>query len=102
MQGTLEPFQVERVLRKVAYKLSLPTSTQIYNVFHVSLLRPLSGILPSQPHNPSWLHGTEVFMAPQPLAILAHRTVKRHNTAHTQYLVQWVGQTLMDAHLGVG
>ena len=34
------PFRVRDAIGKQAYRLTLPTSYKIYNVFHVSLLEP--------------------------------------------------------------
>nr|KYP38434.1 hypothetical protein KK1_040314 [Cajanus cajan] len=43
------PFKVSSRVGDVAYELELLATAKIYNVFHVSLLRPHKGPLPSSP-----------------------------------------------------
>ena len=43
------PFEVELPIEKQAYRLKLPKSYQIHNVFHVSLLEPYRGRLVLRP-----------------------------------------------------
>ena len=41
------PFQVIDKVNEVSYRLGLPNHWKIHNVFHVSLLRPFSGDVPT-------------------------------------------------------
>lgn len=43
------PFQILKQINKIVYKLKLPSSWHIHNVFHVSLLKPYKGKPPSHP-----------------------------------------------------
>ena len=43
------PFQITNKIRAVAYELALPLEAKIHNIFHVYLLRPHKGPLPSSP-----------------------------------------------------
>lgn len=90
------PFQVVQKIGSVAYKLDLPSSSQIYHVFHVSLLKKKLGDrvtpLPDLPILTS--KGT---FAPEPEVILARRLKKKGNRAGAEALVQWKGTTEQDA-----
>ena len=44
-----DPFKVIEQINDVSYRLSLPSHWQIHNSFHISLLRPFKGSLPSHP-----------------------------------------------------
>ena len=44
------PFQILNRINETAYRLKLPDHWQIYNAFHVSLLRPYKGVPPSEPY----------------------------------------------------
>ncbi|OMO73222.1 hypothetical protein COLO4_27208 [Corchorus olitorius] len=82
------PYRVLERVGKVAYKLALPTTSQIHHVFHVSQLKLKLGnkhCLGSQ----LLVHSAS--MGLEPLAILDRRTVKRQNRAVTQLLVHWKG-----------
>ena len=77
------PYQVIEHIGAVAYKLSLPSSSAIHPVFHVSQLKQHAGnkivydSLPAQKPDPEL----------QPHAILDRRMVKHKNQAATQVLV---------------
>ncbi|KAK9671837.1 hypothetical protein RND81_12G058000 [Saponaria officinalis] len=85
------PFQIKAKIGAVAYKLQLPDTAQIHDIFHVSLLKKFVGVLPLTVHIPSWLQGKSTDCVLQPKAILGRRTVKFQNAAQVQYLVQWDG-----------
>ena len=91
------PFQVIDAVGPVAYKLQLPSDSQIHNGFHVSQLKAFKGDLPAIAHIPSWLHGHNVAVQLEPFAILDKRIVKSKNVAQVQYLVQWMGSSPQEA-----
>ncbi|CAM8950454.1 unnamed protein product [Rhodiola kirilowii] len=84
------PFRVIDRVGLVAYKLELPPSAAIHNVFHVSQLKRCSNP-PAVPTTlPQYL--LDLGKSKEPEAILDRKMVKRHNQAVTKVLVQWKGQ----------
>ena len=80
------PFEISDVLGPLTYRLNLPTSWQIHNVFHAVLLRPyiknkIHGANFPQPP-PELLEGEEVY---EVKSILKHRWRGRGY----QYLIKW-------------
>jgi len=79
------PYQIMERIGVVAYRLSLPSSSAVHPVFHVSQLKQHVGHkivyddLPV-PHPELRL---------QPQAILDRRMVRHHNQAATQVLIHW-------------
>ena len=84
----LGPFTVIQRISPVAFRLELPATAKIHNVFHVSLLEPcVESSIPGRhqvPPPPVVLEGDEHFLVDR---ILAQRT--RHRKV--QYLVRWQG-----------
>lgn len=84
----LGPFKIIQKVGNVAYKLELPPSMKIHNVFHVSLLEPtiknkFQGRI-QEPPPPVEVEGDEEFEVEE---ILDSRLFRRHG----QYLVHWTG-----------
>ena len=88
------PFTITEVLGPVTYRLQLPTSWRIHNVFHATLLKPYRETetygrnFPEPP--PELLEGEEVYEIEN---ILNHR---RRGRGY-QYYVKWVGYPISDA-----
>ena len=81
------PFTIVAKIGKVAYKLQLPEETQIYPVFHVSLLKKIVGeqqVSSQQPSKVQEAHGT-----PKPAAIVDRRVIYCHSAPIVQVLVRW-------------
>jgi Chromo (CHRromatin Organisation MOdifier) domain len=88
------PFEIEEVLGPVTYRLKLPTTWKIHNVFHAVLLKPY---VETEVHgeNFSWpipdiLDGEEVYNVE---TILKHR---RRGRSY-QYLIKWEGYPISEA-----
>ena len=88
------PFEIEEVLGPVTYRLQLPKTWKIHNVFHAILLRPYmenevyGNNYPRPP--PDLLEGEEVYEVE---SIVKHR---RRGRGY-QYYVKWKGYPITDA-----
>ncbi|XP_042017275.1 uncharacterized protein LOC121765260 [Salvia splendens] len=87
------PYQIVDRMGKVAYKLNLPSSAAIHDVFHVSLLKPAAPPLGPISDLPSTSHINDAI----PQAILDRKMVKRHNQAATKWLIHWKDRSPADA-----
>jgi hypothetical protein len=83
------PFEIEARVGAVAYKLKLPPSSSIHNVFHVSLLKPVKG-MGSVPYIPL---PTDDISMQSPERVLDRRATTRNNRLYHQLLVQWSGSS---------
>ncbi|KAJ3707248.1 hypothetical protein LUZ61_010953 [Rhynchospora tenuis] len=90
------PFQILEKIGAVAYKLDLPSGSQIHPVFHVSQLKPKIGtgkiVVPDLP-----LIGSTASTTLVPESILARRMVKKANAAAAQLLIKWKNQMAENA-----
>lgn len=85
------PFQVTAKLGPVAYKLKLPSSVRIHDVFHVSQLKEFRGILPVTTDIPQWLTDHALMT---PADVLSKRQVPFQNAAKVEYLIRLHGKML--------
>ena len=83
------PFKILEQINEVAYRLELPPSMPIHNVFHVSLLKPYHDDGKRQPPPPPALVDTELEYEVE--QILLHRERKIGKRKVIDYLVKWVG-----------
>lgn len=84
------PFRVTDRVGSVAYKLELPDTAAIHNVFHVSQLKLCPNPPSTAPILPQYL--SDVGNAKEPAVILEKKMVNRQNKAVTKVLVQWKGE----------
>ena len=89
------PFLVLDRVGSRAYKLELPPTTSIHNVFHVSQLKICPNPPASTPTLPQYLN--DVGTSKEPELILENKMVNMHNKAVTKVLVQWKGFTPQQA-----
>ncbi|KAL8128454.1 hypothetical protein V2J09_017609 [Rumex salicifolius] len=85
------PFLVTDRVGSVAYKLQLPATAAIHNVFHVSQLKLCPNPSSSTSDLPQFL--LDVGTTKEPEAILERKMVNRQNKAATKVLVHWKGET---------
>jgi hypothetical protein len=85
------PYRISAKINEVAYRLELPPSARIHDVFHVSLLKTYDGPPPNAPEPlPPLLHGKVV-----PTPIKAIRARRARDT--WKVLIQWEGMSAADA-----
>lgn len=81
------PYQVEEKIGAVAYRLKLPSTNNVHPVFHVSLLKKVTGkhppLVSELPIDISVVHSPEL--------VLDKRLKNRDNRVVSQVLVKWTG-----------
>jgi hypothetical protein len=85
------PFEVSAAIGSVAYKLQLPPSLRIHDVFHVSLLKPYHPGGSVQPPPPLLLHDGSDENIFEVECILSHRERKYRHRTKKQFLIAWKG-----------
>ncbi|CAM8954215.1 unnamed protein product [Rhodiola kirilowii] len=82
------PFEVLERIGPVAYRLKLPSTARIHNVFHIALLRRFVGNPATiNPHFPAQLEDLRPNLTPAD--ILGSRHIKVPNGWKTQWLIKW-------------
>jgi hypothetical protein len=83
------PFTIKAQVNDVAYKLDLPKSMPIHDVFHVSLLKPyIAGKTPTPPPIPIEIEGEYEYEVER---ILMHRDRKHGKGSRREYYIKWTG-----------
>ncbi|XP_015940693.1 uncharacterized protein LOC107466221 [Arachis duranensis] len=81
------PFQIDRKINEVDYKLNLPPEARIHDVFHVSALKPFRGENHDQ-YLPFSLQTLEIGPILQPTEILDSRTVIKNGHEEPQVKIR--------------
>ncbi|WVZ16215.1 hypothetical protein V8G54_009197 [Vigna mungo] len=91
------PFKILEKIGEVAYKLEFPTSAQIHNVFHVSLLRQHHGPTPSPPplSLPPEIVDNQLVLIPA--TILDWKMSEDQDNPQQLVLIHWQGLPLEEA-----
>jgi hypothetical protein len=83
------PFKVTAQVNDVAYRLELPPSMPINDVFHVCLLKPYQkGTTPTPPPIPIVVEGEYEYEVER---ILIHRDRRQGKRCKREYYVKWLG-----------
>ncbi|WVZ01771.1 hypothetical protein V8G54_022577 [Vigna mungo] len=90
------PFKITRNIGEVAYEVDLPPTAKIHNVFHVNILRPHKGPIPSSPLPlPPDIEDNQPVL--EPAAILDQKWDNSISPPKIQVLIQWQGLPLEEA-----
>ena len=82
------PFRITKKISTVAYKLDLPATTKIHNVFHVSVLKKFKGEN-SNPYLPLPLQTTEEGPILEPHRIVNRRVIFQNGKEVPQMQIEW-------------
>jgi hypothetical protein len=82
------PFNIIAKVGTVAYKLELPPTSKIHNVFHVAQLKQFKGSN-DEPYIPLPLTTSEIGPTFQPTKILDTRVIMQGSSQIPQVLIQW-------------
>lgn len=85
-----DPYLIEKRIRKVAYKLALPPTSQVHPVFHVSQLKKAAAPLTKVQELPLFLSSSLEWNA-EPEELLDIR--KSRTDKHAEVLVKWTDLT---------
>lgn len=88
------PYKIVDKIGEVAYRLQLPSTSQVHPVFHVSQLNRLIGTAITANQLPSVIYAVSI---KEPEFCLARKMVQRQGQAATMVLVQWKNQTAEEA-----
>ncbi|GJY13793.1 retrotransposable element Tf2 [Tanacetum coccineum] len=91
------PFEVIAKVGQVAYKLKLPSQSQIHDVFHVSQLKKVHGKHEMQRSVVLPQLNKDGLLEVEPMKLLDRKIVKRNNDVVVYGLVQWSNGGLQDA-----
>ena len=92
------PFPILKWIGQVAYKLELPLTARIHNVFRVSLLKPYRGDHPIETRSlPKDITNSHPVLEPQ--HVLQFRRITNKDKEIAQVLIQWQGMSISDATL---
>ncbi|XP_071920712.1 uncharacterized protein [Coffea arabica] len=89
------PYQVEKKIGSVAYRLKLPQGAAIHPIFHVSLLKPTTKGTPINSELPQV--SDEGFYTTTPTAVLDRRMIDRDGQQVGQVLICWKNMNEEDA-----
>nr|GEY20097.1 hypothetical protein [Tanacetum cinerariifolium] len=89
-------FLIMKKVGKVAYKLQLPSSSQIHHVFHVSQLKLYRGPIPKSSSQLLQINN-DGLISEEPFAVLDKKIAKKGNTVVVYVLIQRVNGTAADA-----
>ncbi|KAD2805340.1 hypothetical protein E3N88_38717 [Mikania micrantha] len=82
------PYFITKKVGKVAYELALPADSRVHPVFHVSLLKPAKGPIPTSPIPPLPIT-RDWQMDLQPAQVLAHRWQHANGHSTLELLILW-------------
>jgi len=88
------PFQVTNTVGTIAYKLALPTTSRIHNVFHVSPLKKHVGAIVTATSLSNEVQDTTFDKEPE--TILDRIIIKQRGLPVTKILVKWKHQLPKD------
>lgn len=91
------PFEIQEKMSEVSYRLKLPASWKIHNAFHVSLLRPFVGEVPTTIEDEPQPEVEELDEVLVPEPIVAHKGRKVRGKVSRRYLVKFKNYSAMDA-----
>ncbi|GKF66199.1 retrotransposable element Tf2 [Tanacetum coccineum] len=89
------PFKVAKRIREVAYRLKLPSSSQMHPVFHISQLKKCHGKDHSMGVLPQLRE--DGLLENKPMAILERRLGKVNNKPVMFVLIQWTNKPVEEA-----
>ena len=92
------PYQIIGKVGTITYRLALPRSSQIHNVFHVSMLQKHLGPIHTSASNQLPPVSDDSIILPQPEAILDRRVIQKgKHQSNSEILVKWRGAPNEDA-----
>lgn len=90
------PFTIHSRVGEVAYRLNLPPTAKIHNVFHISQLKKAIGDSPVSAEIPPQISPEMVFTA-EPESLLEVRKQNQTDTSSTEVLIKWKDTPVWEA-----